>query len=747
MKKRFTDTAPLLVCSLLVAACANMAFKTFDIALSFWFALLWAFVFVAAIYLLLINKKIALIFLATVAIAALIVYLRLNEDAKKAVFDFVRASAEFLRKGGELSDAYTQILGLAFIFAFSLVLILPAVIFPFFPALFAICLTLIFLQWGHNNLEMLTETSIILGALIVFFAHGMKINADNKTKKTRNISALWLLPFAAIIMVSVAGIAKSSDLDEKWEWLEVRTNIINDYFAEMTGSTSPRTIFDISRVGFEPLGGRLGGPVELDDTEIMKVTAKYSLLLRGNIKNTYTGLTWIDDSVSYRSRFINKFKDEQAKIFNLDLPDEELKPFVYFQDISTYIYPTVNGSATVFAPSRTTAVKPSKLLTMLISFNTEGEVFSSRDIASGISYTVDSEHIKLGQKGFGEYVLEVQSRMADEAFVLDELIELNYTKKFENVPQSVIGLTQEITAGIENDYLKALAIKEYLEDGFVYTLSPAAPPEDADFVEYFLQTKEGYCTYFASALAVMAREAGLPSRYVEGFKTPGGNSVKARSITGENAHAWAEIYINGFGWLPFEPATSSGSAGPGFEPEEVLDEEIFELPTAEPEIPDEPVIEVRKSPLPYIIPAAILLGLVFAAAIMLWASKLRANLRLIKSRSGSANEAVLFYYKEIMIILSHLKYAKPVGHTLETYAAGVDKKIVMKGCLFKNVASAASKILYAKQELTEEYVTSVHAYYWSILKYIKSRLGIATYLIIMAKMLFINRYRKSGLPF
>ena len=351
------------------------------------------------------------------------------------------------------------------------------------------------------------------------------------------------------------------------------------------------------------------------------------------------------------------------------------------------------------------------------------------------------------KRGLKNYVLDVQSRLDDEVPALDELVELNYTEHFESVPQSVTDLTHEITAGIENDYLKALAIKEYLEDGFIYTLSPDVPPEGSDFVEHFLRTKKGYCTYFASAMAVMARQAGLPSRYVEGFKTPEANTVTTQSITGENAHAWAEVYIKGFGWLPFEPRAGTGNAAPTEIQDEIIDEEVYELPTAEPEIFDEPVAEQKKSPLPYIIPTAVLLGLILAAFVILFLAKLRTNLRMVRTRLPKINQSVLFYYKEIMIILSYIKYEKPAGHTLNTYARGVDKKIVMEGCLFKNVVSAVSKILYAGQELTDEYVASVHAYYWSLLKYIKLRLGIIRYFSIMARTLFNNPSRKSGLPF
>jgi len=552
------------------------------------------------------------------------------------------------------------------------------------------------------------------------------------------------VPFAAVIMLSVAGIAQNSDLDKKWEWLEVRTNIIGDYFSEIAGNTIPRTIFDISKVGYQPLGGRLGGPVDLDDTEIMKVRTRYQLLLRGSIKNTYTGSSWLDDSVSYRSRLINKFKEAQISAFNLDMPSETLKENLYFDYVDTFIIPSTDSSATIFSPFRMVDIKPQKALTMLISFNTEGEVFASRDIGAGISYTVKSEYIKYGTQGFKEYVLEVQSALNDEDIVLDELIELNYTQKFEAVPQNIEVLADEITLGIENDYLKALAIKEYLEDGFAYTLTPDVPPEDADFVEYFLETKKGYCTYFASAMAVLSRSAGLPSRYVEGFKVPEGPSGRNRPITGENAHAWAEIYIEGFGWLPFDPQTS-GQTTASDTPLELPEEDIIEEEIPELDIPEEEFEETSKS-LPYIIITAIILCLILAVSLLLTAANIRTNLRIVKRQSKNVNQSIMFYYKEIMLLMVYLKYEKPMGHTLNSYAEGVDNRIMLAGHSFKDVALTASKILYAKKELGNKDLKSVYEYHRALLKYIRTRLGVIRYFVIMFKGLFMRQFQSSCKP-
>jgi transglutaminase-like putative cysteine protease len=85
-------------------------------------------------------------------------------------------------------------------------------------------------------------------------------------------------------------------------------------------------------------------------------------------------------------------------------------------------------------------------------------------------------------------------------------------------PSSVKDLTSSLTADIDNAYAKALLIKSYLSK-IPYSLTIKAPPQGADGVDYFLFTqKSGYCTYFASAMAVMLRSAGIPARMAVGLR-------------------------------------------------------------------------------------------------------------------------------------------------------------------------------------------------------------------------------------
>lgn len=138
-----------------------------------------------------------------------------------------------------------------------------------------------------------------------------------------------------------------------------------------------------------------------------------------------------------------------------------------------------------------------------------------------------------------------------------QTIKKEYKDLPKELPDRVRKLAEEITAAYETDYDKLKAIEMFLQQ-YTYTLSPGKLPEGKDFVDYFLfENQKGYCTAFASALAVMGRCIDIPTRYVEGYvatfdkaSNKGMNSVQNRQ-----AHAWAEAYIEGVGWIPFE-ATS-----------------------------------------------------------------------------------------------------------------------------------------------------------------------------------------------
>ncbi|MFW5865050.1 MAG: transglutaminase domain-containing protein, partial [Candidatus Izemoplasmataceae bacterium] len=108
-------------------------------------------------------------------------------------------------------------------------------------------------------------------------------------------------------------------------------------------------------------------------------------------------------------------------------------------------------------------------------------------------------------------------------------------------------------------------VKNYIQKSGVYNLEYGPIPNNVDFAIYFLEeSNEGICQHFAMAATVMYRALGIPARYVTGF------SVYAvedewTDVTPMQAHAWTEIYIDGFGWVPIEttPGGSGGNGGMG----------------------------------------------------------------------------------------------------------------------------------------------------------------------------------------
>jgi transglutaminase-like putative cysteine protease len=127
----------------------------------------------------------------------------------------------------------------------------------------------------------------------------------------------------------------------------------------------------------------------------------------------------------------------------------------------------------------------------------------------------------------------------------------------ENLPPRVQDLALQLTLAQTNPYDRALALQEYLRQ-FPYSLDVPAPPYDREVADYFLfDLKTGYCDYFATTMALLARAAGIPSRLVTGYTSGSYDYSADRFVVREfNAHAWVEIYLPGIGWVEFEPTPS-----------------------------------------------------------------------------------------------------------------------------------------------------------------------------------------------
>ncbi|MFO8008085.1 MAG: transglutaminaseTgpA domain-containing protein [Candidatus Brocadiia bacterium] len=140
------------------------------------------------------------------------------------------------------------------------------------------------------------------------------------------------------------------------------------------------------------------------------------------------------------------------------------------------------------------------------------------------------------------------------------------------VPHRLLPVLQDavrkIEAGhpTETDYDRVAAAVDWLTDTTRFTYTKDAPGfSSADPVEAFLtETHRGYCEHFASALALIVRVWGIPSRLVVGYKN-GSFEGETRSYVFRDldAHAWVEVYFNEYGWVQFDPTPTGAAEGPG----------------------------------------------------------------------------------------------------------------------------------------------------------------------------------------
>ncbi len=136
-----------------------------------------------------------------------------------------------------------------------------------------------------------------------------------------------------------------------------------------------------------------------------------------------------------------------------------------------------------------------------------------------------------------------------------DFIRKRYTVLPSYVPDRVYALARKVTSSAATPFDEARAIETYLRETYPYSLKITKPPANSEVVDYFLfDLKTGYCDYYATAMAVMARSIGLPARLVMGYANGTYSYSSAKYIvTAADAHSWVEIYFPGTGWVEFEP--------------------------------------------------------------------------------------------------------------------------------------------------------------------------------------------------
>ena len=227
----------------------------------------------------------------------------------------------------------------------------------------------------------------------------------------------------------------------------------------------------------------------------------------------------------------------------------------------------------------------------------------------------------------------------------------------QGVPERVKSLAITLTASAATPYDRAHAIEQYLRT-FPYTLDVPRPPSNQDVTDYFLfDLKKGYCDYYATAMVVLARAAGVPARLVTGYASGTYNLNSERFVVTEaDAHSWVEVYFPNIGWVPFEPTAGrpplerTRQASSGITPE-------FASPVQTPDVSQvRPASQIGL----VLLGGFTLIGLLSAA----WASFDEIRLQRLSER-----EATVEVYRRLRRHAALLKIIPERGVTVYEFAA------------------------------------------------------------------------------
>lgn len=203
-----------------------------------------------------------------------------------------------------------------------------------------------------------------------------------------------------------------------------------------------------------------------------------------------------------------------------------------------------------------------------------------------IYYPAVSEISSVTFPSIDNYALSLPAD-SDELFYLSSYRDYCY-ETYTYVPENLIAPIEAVIekTGYGDDTQESTRlVEQYFLKEYTYSMSPGATPYNRDFIEFFLtQQDSGYCAHFASAATMILRYMGIPARYVEGYIIPASSIAQAEradepysdymtgtspigetgvlevEVTDASAHAWVEVFSDGFGWVPFDPTPPSDDA-------------------------------------------------------------------------------------------------------------------------------------------------------------------------------------------
>ncbi len=409
-----------------------------------------------------------------------------------------------------------------------------------------VLLSVVYYYAGPRPLPYYLGLYALLAALFVARTYLVEQERGWRSSAVRYENSIWFafarsgLIAAAIALILAWGLpplsanAAVSDAlgGTRGPWREFQDNWTRMFSALRTYGVNTADPYQDSLV--------LGGPRTVGNTPVMDIVVPQELpyvYWQAIVYDSYEDETWhkANDLV------YEHFTDEGA----LDIPFTRAR-----ETITQTVYSYFPSSSFIYgAPEIISADRP-----LLVS---------AREDASGDKLVSAVRAKYILQQG-DNYQVVSRLSLADATSLRDAStaypawINDTYLQLPDTISPETLALAEELTASYDNPYDKAIAVQNYLRESITYNDQIEAPPDNVDPVHYTLfVSKEGYCNYYASAMAVMLRSQGVPTRVVSGYaQGTYDEESHVYRVRASNAHTWVEVYFPSYGWIQFEPTAS-----------------------------------------------------------------------------------------------------------------------------------------------------------------------------------------------
>jgi transglutaminase-like putative cysteine protease len=462
-----------------------------------------------------------------------------------------------------------------------------------------------------------------------------------------------------------------------------------------------------SSSGYSRNDSSLGGGFQFDYSPVMTVDTTHRSYWRGEVRSLYSGRGWEESDSERRAASVAVRADSV-------LPADSRQPAGKLQ--------TVEVTQTV------TMMNEEKYPVLFGAFSIQKvtDINGAKTGFEAMQWTAQQAELQYNERQPFPKTYQVVSQMPviDEELlrkapdVPNKTDFADYLQLPEGLPARVRQLAADVTKSGATPYDKAKLLEQYLQSSFPYNNQPdLSKGRSRDFVDRFLfEIKEGYCDYFSSAMAVMARSVGLPTRWVKGYAS--GTTLIDEELLGflpeealdpdaggvytvrnSDAHSWVEVYFSGYGWVPFEPTAGFVLPRVTLAPELQPDLAVEAATTPEDTAPEASVVEPHHVAYGGMVAAA-----AAVAAFLAWRFQVPELLRerARRRRASLLKQKIIVECERMLRILRRNGYVREDYETLREAVRRWTKQSKWMSADLESVLNTFEKAKYSKAEVTEE---------------------------------------------